>query len=651
MTRRLVWIVVLLAAPAAPAVAAERILRFHSDITVRPDGWIQVTETIRVRAEREQIKRGIYRDIPVRYPGSIVSGGRKVPLNILSVLRDGKPEPHHTERVEKGAMLQGGVGYSRVYIGEENRFLKAGEYTYTLTYETHRQMRFWKDTDELYWNVTGNEWEFPIEKASATVHLPEGAAEGELELNAYTGFAGEKGTDWEASRTADGAEFVATRPLQKTEGLTISVVFPKGFVAEPTGTEQMRFVLIDNIVPIVGAAGALLVLLYFVLAWVKVGQDPPRGTIIPLFEAPDGLSPAAVRYVRRMGFDKNCLAATLVNLAVHGRLKIEENRGEFTLVSADRNAGGLAPEESEVAGSLLSSGRVTMEQANHATFQAAVKALKARLAESYKGKLFVSNTKWFVPGAALSVLTLAGVAGAAVLVGGNPVIAFLALWLSIWTIGVVALGRQVVAAWRKARVGKGALGKAAGAGGALFITLFAIPFFLGEIVVGGILIYLSTIWMLPILLVLVLANVRFLHYLKRPTPEAREVMDRIEGLRMYLATAERELLNYAHPPEKTPELFETFLPYAMALDVETAWAEKFEDVLAAAARQAGERGYHPHWYAGTAFATAGAAAFASSLGSSMSSAVTAASASPSSSGSGGGGSSGGGGGGGGGGGW
>ncbi len=128
-------------------------------------------------------------------------------------------------------------------------------------------------------------------------------------------------------------------------------------------------------------------------------------------------------------------------------------------------------------------------------------------------------------------------------------------------------------------------------------------------------------------------------------------MDQIEGFRMYLATAERDLLESATPPERTPELFEKFLPFALALGVENRWAEKFDDVLARAATAA-EGGYSPAWYHGGAWSTFGAAAFAGSLGSSLSSALSSASTAPgSSSGSGGGGSSGGGGGGGGGGGW
>jgi uncharacterized membrane protein len=126
-------------------------------------------------------------------------------------------------------------------------------------------------------------------------------------------------------------------------------------------------------------------------------------------------------------------------------------------------------------------------------------------------------------------------------------------------------------------------------------------------------------------------------------------MDEIEGFKLYLSVAEQERLSILNPPDKTPELFERYLPYALALDVENEWSEQFADVLAAAA---GGGGYQPAWYSGTSWSRMGASTMASNLGNSFAGAISSASSPPGSSfGSGGGGSSGGGGGGGGGGGW
>jgi uncharacterized membrane protein len=152
-------------------------------------------------------------------------------------------------------------------------------------------------------------------------------------------------------------------------------------------------------------------------------------------------------------------------------------------------------------------------------------------------------------------------------------------------------------------------------------------------------------WMLLVLGVTVPFAVVFKHLLKAPTRRGRAIIDHLEGFRHYLGVAEADRLELENPPERTPALFEQFLPYALALDVEQRWAEQFTDVFARV-------DYEPGWYAGDNFHALGTTAFASSLGAGFSSAIASASTAPgSTSGSGGRGSSGGGGGGGGGGGW
>jgi uncharacterized membrane protein len=144
-------------------------------------------------------------------------------------------------------------------------------------------------------------------------------------------------------------------------------------------------------------------------------------------------------------------------------------------------------------------------------------------------------------------------------------------------------------------------------------------------------------------------NYLFIRIMGNVTPKGRELLDELEGLKLYLSVAEKERIRrFADVtlPSDTPEQFEKLLPWAIALDVEKEWAQHFESVLA-------ERGYEPAWYAGTAsWHAAGVASMTSNLTSSLGGAIGAASSAPgSSSGFGGGGSSGGGGGGGGGGGW
>ena len=137
----------------------EKINEYRSEIIVNQDGSLQVSETIRVTAAGNKIKRGIYRDFPTRYQKNAFLQF-EVPFKVISVKRDGKPEPYHTEQQDNGV---------RVYIGRKNVRLKPGEYTYEIRYETNFQLGHFDDHDELYWNVTGNGWIFPIERVMATV--------------------------------------------------------------------------------------------------------------------------------------------------------------------------------------------------------------------------------------------------------------------------------------------------------------------------------------------------------------------------------------------------------------------------------------------------------------------------------------------------
>lgn len=142
----------------------ERIISFDSKIKISEDGSMLVTEIIKVHAEGNKIKRGIYRDFPTDYKDKYGNNIR-ILFEVKEVLRDGLREPYHTERQSNGI---------RVYFGSSSYFLSPGDYTYAITYKTNRQIGYFEDNDELYWNVTGNGWDFDIERASATIFLPKG---------------------------------------------------------------------------------------------------------------------------------------------------------------------------------------------------------------------------------------------------------------------------------------------------------------------------------------------------------------------------------------------------------------------------------------------------------------------------------------------
>jgi uncharacterized membrane protein YgcG len=621
-----------LPAAAAPDTS-ERILNFRSYIVVHPDSTMTVTETITVKSARREIKRGIYRDFPTTYRDRY-GNTMRVGFEVDEVLKNGVTEPYHLKEVSNG---------QRVYIGHQDIILPPGVYTYTITYRTDRQLGYFKDFDELYWNVTGNGWSFPIDRAEAVVVLPPGAKVSNYA--AYTGPSGAKGQDFRVTYDSSGnIIFTTTRGLGPREGLTIAVAFPKGHVVEPSESEKFGYYLMDNLSNLAALVGLLGTLAYFLVVWHQVGRDPASGTIIPLFAPPKGFSPAGVRYLMRMGYDQKAFAAAVVDMAVKGYLTIQEKDGDYTLRKKGGSVSGLSVGQGHLGGALFrGSDSIKLEDANHKRISDARDALRQYLYREMNNIYFHTNLTSFFIGLGLSVATLVAV----ILTSSTWEAIFPMVWLSIWSVGCVFLALMVYRRWQRVRISpRLSLGKTFSA---LASTLFALPFFAGE-VLGGYLAFSLSFSATVIFAVLVFINCLFYFLLKAPTLAGRQVMDQVEGFKLYLSTAEQDRLQVLHPPEKTPELFEKYLPYALALDVENEWSEQFADVLAKAEEDG--HPYHPTWYSGRSWDTLGASGFTDTLGSAFAAAIASSATAPgSSSGSSGGGSSGGGGGGGGGGGW
>lgn len=615
------------------SLAQERILDYHSDITIQHDGSMLVEEQIKVSAEGNKIKRGIYRDFPTEYRDHL-NNRYNVTFELLEVKRDGVSEPYHTESLNNG---------TRIYAGRKNYFLPRGEYTYTFLYHTNRQLGFFKEFDELYWNVTGNGWDFPIDEASARVRLPGQISPDKIKVEGYTGPQGSKEQNYTAMVDYDGtALFETTTELRRHEGLTIVTSWPKGYVTEPSQEQRISWFVHDNRSAAIALGGIGLLLFYYLAAWRKVGRDPEAGIIIPLYKPEPGYSPASMRFISSMGYDNKAFSAAIVNMAVKGYLEIDESfAGIFTLRKTGKTGIKLAIGEGAIASVLFGDGasEIILKQINHTKIGKALKVHKRSLKADYEKNYFLTNQGYLVPGILLSIVTMAGVITQLPDPEQIGIAAFMSFWLSFWSIGVFAMVSSIITNWK----GKNKFQ-------AIFLSLFSIPFIGGEI--GGIAVLITNVsitYTLTLFCALAI-NILFYQWLKAPTLAGRKLLDRIEGFKLYLSIAEKDELNFRHPPDKTPELFEQYLPYAIALDVEQQWAERFAGVIGQAL--ADDSNYQPSWYHGHNWNHHNIGNFTSSIGSSMSSAISSSSSAPgSSSGSGGGGSSGGGGGGGGGGGW
>ena len=420
--------------------------------------------------------------------------------------------------------------------------------------------------------------------------------------------------------------------------------FPKGFFDQPSVFQKRKLYSHAYRILGTGLGGLLVVLTYYIFAWWVVGRDPPDGTIYPIFEPPLGLPPACVRYLRRMAYDKKCFTAALIHMAVKGHLKINETLGQFTLQRTDhtqrRTCPPLSPGEKKIFKVLLSSHpSLVLKDSNHAKISKAIEKLGDWLSKEYERKLFFKNRWWLVPGWLLSALTMAA---AILTVGGTAGLlrgVFMFFLLFLLTIWCVAMAKDLIPACRHfLLLLLTTPGKIRSFVGALLCIVLLIPLFFGYVYF---LFWISSrlsIWIVPLFIGLVAINWSFWHWLKRPTAKGQHVLDQIAGFRMYLETAEGEFLQQLNPPELTPELFEKYLPYALALDVENAWSEKFSNVLElSATAPSGNHGYHPDWYHGTDHHHLTTGNFVSNLDSSISTAVSSASTAPGSSSGGGGG--------------
>jgi uncharacterized membrane protein YgcG len=566
MKQFLVTVLLLL---SHPALADERILNFHSDILVGQDGWIEVTETITVRAEGQRIRRGIYRDFPTRYRDAY-GNNHEVAYVPLAVLRDDAREDFHTREWNNGI---------RTYFGNANRMLAPGIHTYVFRYKANRMLGFFNEHDELYWNVTGLEWAFPIDAASATVEL---AFDGDPRIHstdAFTGPMGSKGKAYTVSRDGTArVTFQTSKVLVPHEGLTIVVGWPKGFVRPPGQIQKAAWLLSDNINLIVALCGNLALLAYFIPVWLKFGKDPEEGLIVTRYEPPQGFSPASLRYIKQMYYDSKVMTAAVVNLAVKGYLRISKVDDEHSLERLDPgdNAPKPATGERELYEALFADGNdVVLDNEYYELLGRARSAHRRSLKHDYANRYFRINGLLSIPALLIGILSTV----VALNVGLGPTPAVIA--------AIVAM--------------------------ALLFAMFAV-------------------------------------LMKRPTGLGRKVLDDMLGFKDYLEIAEKDEMNLRNPPEKTPQLFEKYLPFALALGVEQKWAEHFSEVFAAL-RGPNDTPYQPVWYNGSWNSVdlgSNTASLTSGLNTAISSSVT---PPGSSSGGGGGGSSGGGGGGGGGGGW
>lgn len=610
----------------------EHILSFDSDIVISKDAETTITEKIKVYAEGLNIKRGIFRSLPLWR--NINGKKTRIKYDIISVRKNGSKENYHTENTSDD--------YG-IYFGDKDIILSPGVYEYELKYKTNDQIGFFKEYDEFYWNVNGALWNFPVDEISAKVTLPEGAKI--IQQSCYTGSYGSTTSNCVGKQLSENIVEWSAKNLGHNEGLTIAVGFNKGVFTPPPppGMLEKYGILAALIVAALGLFG------YFYSSWQKYGIDPQKPVVYPQFNSPQNLSPASLGYLENEYYSPQMISAAIVSLAVKGFIKIIEDDKrilgifggkEYTLEKIKEQDQTLPKEEINLMNKLFADGEktVSFDGKYNSKIESAVNDFKASLKFQHDGFLSKGNNS--------SKLVL-------------PMLSIIALYaLGLFLSYKVSYNDSHVAAG----ITLGAISLFAG----IFISIFFERSIVVKVVFGLISIALILIFgaifladsersenlgfygSYGFLIFGFIGMILFQYLIKQPTPEKLETQSLIEGFKMYLGTAEEKTLQFHNPPAMTPQVFETMLPYAMVLGVDRIWGQKFQNMLKTSSLA--NQQYNSSWYVGSSMMNMN---FANTLTSSLSQSIASSSTQPSSSGSGsgGGGFSGGGGGGGGGGGW
>ncbi len=607
---------------ASQLSAAEGVISFDSDITVNVDSTLMVRESITVLAKGEKIQDQVCREIPTTYSDRF-GNPYVIHVEVGSVNRDDQTVDAHLEKMSNGL---------RVCMGSRGKPLLGGEHTYELIYSVNRELGFFSDFDELYWNVTGNGWKVPIQSTTATVHLPKGISQIAILLDGYTGKRGSVANDFTASADSEGnATFRTRRALESSESLTLVLRWPKGFVHPPTEEQKHQYYMDDNQSNLIGLLGLGVILLYYVLAWFVAGRGRSKREIRPCSDPPRGMSPAALRYIWRLDFDQKTMVVNLIDLAVKKQIAILEDAGggyilgrtktrrraQIRVDERDPQPGEVTADEKLVLEKVFAAGDPTaLKPGNHEQVGGAVEELHQHLRVKLEWIYFVATSRYVIPGLLIS---LAAVIRSALVIQGVQATTLIpiAIGLVLCNLSLITVGGVAINTFQNALRDP------------LYTpTIKKQSITLGVIVLVLVITESAGLWALAwaaseivaLLLVVLIAINYFFHLrLRHRMLSSHTMMDQIEGLRLFLVTSIDERGESGGGIE-TPGMFEKLLPYALALNVEKIWGEKFAATLAQMPQEDGE--YSPAWYSGPNWHPVTAAAFLISLASSFSSAIS-----------------------------
>lgn len=503
------------------ASATYYIQSFDVALELAPTGTLKVAETLTIVYVTAH--HGIERWIPVSYPTPV---GTSVTIDVRTgpVTMDGGSVPVETR----------GGGRNRVLrIGDPDVTI-TGPHVYRIEYTASRALLFHDNYLQLYWNVTGNDWDVPIRQATATLSLPSDVSPDLVSATSYAGAWGTNARGTPVTVDSAGRFVFASGALNPGSGLTIDVSIPRSAlpIQPPTFAQNLGRFLWDNKLALLPIATLVLML----VVWSRLGRDPRRGTIAPAFEPPTGVGPGAAGVLVDDRIDLRDISAMVIGLAVSGHLSIRENSPstdtladkartwlggastQYTFVRGRSSPETLSPAERALFDAIFPDGdaKETPLSSLENRFYKHLPTLRIRLYDELIKKRYYTQSPERV--------------------------------------------RQSYAGWGTALI-------AAGVGLA----------FVFESIYLGVCVGLSGLVVLA-----------FSPIMPRKTQGGVDALAEVLGLAEYIQRAEKDRIEFSDAPEKSPQHFERLLPYAVALGLTAIWVGKFEGLL----REP------PRWYVG-----------------------------------------------------
>lgn len=472
-----------------PRNREERIVKFSVDMELGKDNYMKVTEHIRIYALGYEFKRGLRRSIPQKRTDKH-GHTKSMPIYLQAIECDGEKTPWHYEIDEDDNYV--------VYIGDPNKYLKEGEYEYTITYIAPGHIGQFSDHDEIFWNLNGFDWNVRFDTLAANVYVPGGTTI--KNFYAYTGKIGDKGEDYVAEKGEDGTVcFLNSRPLRRGENMSVVVEFSKGSQQALTWWQIWKDDVYAGLI-------ALAFFLYCFISWLLKGIDPKKPTVIPQYTVPDGISAALAARIMYEGDSKQVMASLMSLLVKSGACIKQVSKDNYQISKGYEN--GLDEFDSCVQTKLFEKKDTVRTDVDYAKIAGLRSAVSSLVSSRFENQLYIFNS-------------------------GSTIIATL-------------LGL---------------------AGGFYLFQLEALDWVTYSVLTFLIVIY---IW-------------HFI-YIGKFTIKGIEMRAKMEGLKMYIMTAEKLSMR-----DLTPEHFEDLLPYAVAFGVENKWCKQFEEVLK-------KYNYRPKWY-------------------------------------------------------